>query len=202
MTYIDDYTVTAKRAVIVSFYNQSSLTLDKPEWVMKHGHAASDGLPPEEIKPGSSESGIPVAFVKPRVSAYGCAGVLLYRYDDCVRDKENPEKDPNYSKNCFFALKFTIPTAGQNKCAIAILSHKDCKETVNVYDSFFSKDPKLYNYIKEKNFKPENKSKDISEMKSKSGKWMEVRDKRNNVIFGCTMSGEDNAMIRVKISNI
>ena len=75
-------TITAKRSVVITILNQSDLTLDKPCWEMKRGHAASEGIPPERISKSTSEKGVVMKFVKPLVSAYGCSGVLLYRYQD------------------------------------------------------------------------------------------------------------------------
>ena len=187
------HTVTAKRAAIISILNQSDLTLDHPRWEMKHGHATSDGIPPDEILPSSSQRGINMTFVKPRVSVNGCEGVLLYRYDKTQEAQGNV--------NCYLAIKFTIPTLGKNCCTIALLSKSDLNKPLSRYDKFFNPlDPKLYTIMKEEYFK--DNSDDIRETTSKSGRWMEVSDTTKNVLFGCAMSGEDNAMIKVKISKI
>ena len=180
------HTITAKRAVDITILNESDLILDKPCWEMKHGHAASEGVPPEKISKSTSEKGVVMRFVKPRVSAYGCVGVLLYRYQDT--GVEN-----------YLAIRFKVPGAGQNKCAIAILSENDWKASKNVR-SFDFVTPKLYKYLKKKYFKASNKPENFEEISSKSCKWMEVPDRRKKVVFGCTMSGEDHAAIKVKIS--
>ena len=182
--------LTAKRAVIISIFNESDLILDKPRWEMKHGHVATEGLPPDEIFNNStSKDGVVMAFVKPRVSFYGCEGVLLYRYHNT--------KDA--TAECYLAIRFKVPTAGQNRCTIAILSQNDLDASNSIH-TFDSVTPKLYKYVKKEYFERQNKADNIDQVRSKSSKWMEVIDQKEKVVFGCTMSGEDHAAIKVKIS--
>ena len=186
------HTITAKKSVIISILNESELTLDRPEWEMKHGHVASEGIPPEFISKSSSQQGVDITFVKPRVSAYGCEGVLLYRYIECD-GKESKDQ------NCFLAVRFSVPAKGQNKCTLALLSEQDKSnsERVQTYD-FVT--PKLYKFVKKAYFT--HKPNDIDQIRSKSSKWMELKDVEEKIKFGCTMSGEDHAIIKVKISKM
>jgi hypothetical protein len=182
------HTVAAKRAVTITIINESDLVLCKPRWEMKHGHVASEGLPADEIC-NTSKDGIVMTFVKSRFSIHGCVGVLLYRYCET--------KDS--SEECYLAVKFKVPGSGQNKGAIAILSQKDLDESDHVH-TFDFVTPKLYNYVNKEYFKGPDKHKNIDQVRSKSCKWMEVFDQKKKVVFGCTMSGEDQAAIKVKIS--
>ena len=183
------HTITAKRAVIITILNESDLVLDKPCWEMKHGHAASDGLPPDKISNNSSEDGAVMTFVKPRLSIYGCVGVLLYRY----------KKTKDLSEECYLAIRFKVPGSGQNKGAIAILSQNDLDASNSVF-TFDFVTPKLYKYVKKGYFKQLNKPHNIDQVCSKSSKWMEVSDQKKNIVFGCSMSGEDQAAMKVRIS--
>lgn len=182
-----EHTITAKRAAIIYIINESDLTLDHPRWEMRRGHAASEGLPPEVITKSSSQQGVDMTFIKPRVSLYGCEGVLVYRYIACASEDQN----------CFLAIKFSVPGTGENECTLALLSKKDMRdsERVRVYDGVA---PKLYKFLRKDYFK--EKPDDIDRIRSKSCKWMELHDTTKKVVFGCTMSGEDHAVIRVKIS--
>ena len=185
--------VTAKRSVNIVIRNESNVTLDKPEWTMKHGHAASDGLPPQKVVGNTNASDpksptIPskIRFVKARRAIVGCEGVLTYRYNDGSNDDL-----------CYVAIKFAVPQAGKNRCTLAIL---DCNE----YDTKSSsvKDKALFEYISRKKLTEKRGKKLIDKIKSKGGKWMEIEDKERQVVFACTMSGEDMAVIELVVRNI
>ena len=115
--------------------------------------------------------------------------MLLYRY----------KKTKKTSEECYLAIRFKVPGSGQNKGAIAILSQKDLDSSDSVL-TFDFVTPKLYKYVKKGYFKQLNKPHNIDEVRSKSSKWMEVSDQKKNIVFGCTMSGEDQAAMKVRIS--
>ena len=175
---------TAKRTAIIVITNESGVTLHEPQWVMKHGHIAGDGLPPRELlgaKVSTSSTAshdippVKIKFIKARLSIYGCEGALVYRY-------------ASQGKNQFLGIKFTVPVAGQNKCTLALLTNYEKNQVI---------DGESFKHINPNKLK----KKDAEKIYSKKGKWIQLCDSSRRLKFSCTMSGEDVAIIDVKIEN-
>lgn len=152
---------------------------------MKHGHAAGDGLPPDIIECKRHQHDSPevkILFIKAPHSIYGCEGVLMYKYNP------NPQND---RRHCYVAVKFSVPQAGQNRCTLALLTQEDVARERSTHN--------LFNYIKRKNFQD---MRNIEKIYSKMGKWIVLEDREKNVNFRCTMSGEDTAIIKMKIKTM
>lgn len=167
------------RTMTISIVNNSSVSLEEPQWWCKHKSNLADELPPRKISKGGTAS---VRFMKSHFSIYGCSGLLVYRYRPDMR----------------IAILCSVPQLAQNKATVAILDDGVKKEK----KLRTGKD--MYNYLNVSSDWSWNKKKGeyVVELKTRLGKWKEIQDHDSLLALQCAMSGGRHVHLTVELSDI
>ena len=99
------------RTMTISIVNNSSMSVEEPQWWCKRKGNLADELPPRKINKGETAS---VRFMKSHFSIYGCSGLLVCRY--------RPDRR--------IAILCSVPQLAQNKATVAILDDSVIKERI------------------------------------------------------------------------
>ena len=99
------------RTMTISIVNNSSMSVEEPQWWCKRKGNLADELPPRKISKGETAS---VRFMKSHFSIYGCSGLLVCRY--------RPDRR--------IAILCSVPQLAQNKATVAILDDSVIKERI------------------------------------------------------------------------
>ena len=167
------------RTMTISIVNNSSMSLEEPQWWCKHKSNLADELPPRKLSKGETAS---VRFMKSHFSIYGCSGLLVYRY--------RPDRH--------IAILCSVPQLAQNRATVAILDDSVKKER----KLQTGKDMYKYLNISSDWGWSKKKGEYVIELKTWLGKWKEIQDHDSHLAIQCAMSGGRHTHLTIELSDI